>query len=162
GPLTTRSTPDGVGTAPEPGAERFLMTTKPILKPQDQAEALALFRSEIVGALVRRELEHGDLKAAFLELSRQRFRPPRARGSRSYSAVTLERWYYAYKSGGLDALRPRARTDRGRGRELSPEQRDLLLAIRREHPHVSVPVILRTLVADGRLEAGSVSASTVR
>jgi len=138
------------------------MTTKPILKPQDQAEALALFRSEIVGALVRRELEHGDLKAAFLELSRQRFRPPRARGSRSYSAVTLERWYYAYKSGGLDALRPRARTDRGRGRELSPEQRDLLLAIRREHPHVSVPVILRTLVADGRLEAGSVSASTVR
>jgi transposase InsO family protein len=138
------------------------MTTKPTLKPQDQAEALALFRSEIVGALVRRELEHGDLKAAFLELSRQRFRPPRSRGPRSYSAATLERWYYAYKSSGLDALRPQPRTDRGRGRELSAEQRELLLAIRRENPQVSVPVILRTLVTDGRLEAGAVSASTVR
>jgi putative transposase len=28
----------------------------------------------------------------------------------------------------------------------------LLLDIRREYPHASVPVILRTLVADGRLE----------
>lgn len=136
--------------------------TKPILEPKDQAEALALFRSEIVGALVRRELDHGDLKAAFQELSRQRFRPPRSRGPRSYSPATLERWYYAYKGGGLDALRPQPRADRGRGRELSPEQRELLLAIRREHPQVSVPIILSTLVADGRLESSAISASTVR
>jgi hypothetical protein len=63
--------------------------TKPILEPKDQAEALALFRSEIVGALVRRELDHGDLKAAFQELSRQRFRPPR---SRARVALRSTRW----------------------------------------------------------------------
>ncbi|MDQ2645076.1 MAG: DDE-type integrase/transposase/recombinase [Myxococcota bacterium] len=75
---------------------------------------------------------------------------------------TLERWYYAYKSGGLEALRPSPRSDRGRCRELTEAQRSLLAAIREEHPSASVPVILRTLVAEGRLEAGAISVSSVR
>jgi putative transposase len=132
------------------------------LSPKDHAEAIALFRAEIVGSLVRRELEHGDLRRAFSEASQQRFRPPRAHGPRSYSASTLERWYYAYKARGLEALRPKPRGDRGRGRELAPELRALLLEIRKEQPHVSVPTILATLVADGRLSDNAVSASTVR
>jgi transposase InsO family protein len=132
------------------------------LAPRNHAEALAVFRSEIVGALVVRELAHGDLKAAFAELSEHRYRPPGARGPRAYAAVTLERWYYAFKTGGLAALQPKPRSDKGRGRELSGEQRALLLAIRQEHPHVSVTTILDTLVAEGRLADGAISASTVR
>ena len=137
------------------------MSSTPLV-PKDHAEAIALFRAEIVGSLVRRELEHGDLRRAFTEASQQRFRPPRSHGPRSYSASTLERWYYAYKAHGLEALRPKPRSDRGRGRELAPELRTLLIEIRREHPHVSVPTILDTLVADGRLTKGAVHASTVR
>lgn len=75
---------------------------------------------------------------------------------------TLERWYYAMKAGGVKALRPRARSDRGHAKELPEETRKLLLDIRREHPRASVPLILRTLVGDGRLETGIVSAATVR
>lgn len=137
------------------------MTTIPLV-PKDHAEAIALFRAEIVGSLVRRELEHGDLRRAFTEASQQRFRPPRSHGPRAFSASTLERWYYAYKSHGLEALRPKPRSDRGRGRELAPELRELLLEIRKELPHVSVPTILATLAADGRVTKGSVHASTVR
>jgi len=74
------------------------------LAPQDHAEAIALFRSEIVGALTRRELDRGDLAQALTELSQQRFRPPLAKSTKTYSVATLERWFYAYKSGGLDAL----------------------------------------------------------
>jgi putative transposase len=70
-------------------------------------------------------------------------------------------WLYAYRAGGLAALRPEARSDRGRGRELTPEQRDLLLEIRREHPTASVSLILRTLIADGRLAQDAVSETTV-
>ena len=40
--------------------------------------------------------------------------------------------------------------------------RELLVDIRQEHSSASVPLILQTLEADGRLEPGSVSASTVR
>jgi putative transposase len=134
------------------------------ITPRDHAEAVALFRAEIVGALVRRELDRGELQGVFRELSQQKFRPPRlhGHGPRSFSVPTLERWYYAYREGGLDALRPRPRSDRGRALDLTPEQRALVLTIREEHPHASVPLIMRTLVADGRLGEGVVSASTVR
>jgi len=132
------------------------------LTPKDHAEAVALFRSEIVGALTRRELDRGELAQALTELSQQRFRPPGANATKTYSVATLERWYYAYKSGNLEALRPSPRSDRGRCRELTEAQRGLLAAIREEHPSASVPVILRTLVAEGRLEAGAISASSVR
>ena len=66
------------------------------LVPQDHAEAIALFRSEIVGSLTRRELDRGELAQALAELSQQRFRPPDAKSTKSYSVATLERWYYAY------------------------------------------------------------------
>ena len=41
------------------------------LSPKDRAEQIALFRSEIIGALVRRDLERGELRAALRELSTQ-------------------------------------------------------------------------------------------
>ena len=88
------------------------------LTPKDHAEAVAIFRSEIVGALTRRELTRGELRAALGEIAARRFRPPDADATRGYSVATLERWYYAYRRSGLEALRPEPRSDRGRAREL--------------------------------------------
>ena len=132
------------------------------LVPKDRAEAVALFRSEIIGALARRELEHGELTEVLTELSGQRFRAPGNKRTTQYSVSTLQRWLYAYKQGGLEALRPRSRSDKGRARKLTTAQRELLLEIRREYPKTSVVVILRTLVAEGRLDAGAISETTVR
>jgi transposase InsO family protein len=137
-------------------------STMDALTPKDHAETVALFRSEIIGALCRRELGHGDLRAELVTLSHQRFRTPGADVTRAISIPTLERWYYAYRRGGLSALHPRPRADRGRGRRLTQEQRQLLLDIRRENPSASVPLILRTLILDGRLDRGAISPATVR
>ena len=131
------------------------------LVPRDHAEAVALFRAQVIGALTRRDLDHGQLAAELRQLAERRYRPPGRRATKCFGASTLERWYYAYRRGGLDALRPDARSDRGRARELTPAQRELLLDIRREHPGASAALILRTLVLDGRLPKGAVSASTV-
>jgi transposase InsO family protein len=131
------------------------------LTPKDPAERTALFRSEIVGALTRRQLDRGELRAEFIALAQRAFRPPGFEITRRFSVTTIERWYYAYRRGGLDALKPQPRSDRGRARELTAEQRQLLCDIRREHSSASVPLILRTLIADGRLERGAVSAATV-
>ena len=128
----------------------------------DHAEAIALFRSEIIGALCRRDLDHGDLAEELRALSQRRYRPPDADATRRYAVPTLERWLYRYKAGGLAALRPKARSDKGRAQALTDEQRALLGDIRREHPSASVPLILRTLVLDGRLQKGAVSEATVR
>jgi transposase InsO family protein len=134
----------------------------PPLAPKDHAEAVARFRAEIVGALTRKDLERGELRTQLRTLAGERFRPPGSDVTKHFSFTTLERWYYAHRRGGLDALRPAPRDDRGHGRELTPEQRQLLLDIRREHPSASVALILRTLVADGRLEQHAISQSTVR
>jgi hypothetical protein len=132
------------------------------LMPKDHPEAVAIFRSEIVGSLTRRELTRGDLRMALLALTQERFRLPGAAHTRRFGFRTLERWYYAYRARGLDGLRPEPRSDRGRATALSPQQRTLLADIRREYPFATVPTILRTLVRDGRIAAGAVSATTLR
>jgi hypothetical protein len=132
------------------------------LKPADHAEEVAIFRATILGPVMHRELGRGALAEALRELSQQRFRPPGAESTRTYSVPTLERWLYAYREGGLAALHPERRSDRGFARELPIELRELLLDIRREHPAASVPLILKTLIDEGRLEVDAVSEPTVR
>ena len=131
------------------------------LTPHDHGERVALFRSQLIGALARRAFDHGELAAALRSIAAASYLPPGSAAARHYAPSTLERWLYAYRAGGLTALRPAPRSDRGRARDLTPEQRALLLEIRREHPTASVPLILRTLVADGRLAAGVVSDTTI-
>lgn len=143
-------------------AERTEMPDLNTLTPKDHAEEIAIFRSEIVGALTRRELDHGQLRESLVTLAAQRYRPPKAHGTRQYAVSTLERWYYAYQKGGLSSLRPERRSDAGRAQDLTEAQRKLLCDIRREHPSASVSLILRTLVGDGRLGKDAVSAATIR
>ena len=133
------------------------------LTPRDHAEEVALFRAQILGpVLARGPLARGELRPALTALSRERFRPPGAAHTRTFSFSTLERWLYDYRDGGLEALRPTPRGDTGRGRKLTEDQRALLLDIRREHPGVTTAVIVRTLEADGRLATNAVSEETVR
>jgi putative transposase len=132
------------------------------LTPKDHAEAVATFRHAVIGAVCARELTHGELAAALRELSRTRVRPPDSKLTKLYSVPTLERWLYAYRRGGLPALRPRGRSDRGRGRALTNELRQLICDIRREHPSASARLIVRTLEADGRLNVDTIKPGTVR
>jgi transposase InsO family protein len=133
---------------------------KPLV-PKDRAEEVALFRSEVIGALTRRDLARGELATELEALHRKAFRPPGAKVTRRFSVPTLQRWYYAYREGGLAALHPQSRRT-GQAHALTPAQRDLILDIRREYPSAAAELILRTLVADGRLPKDAVSAPTLR
>jgi len=133
------------------------------LGPKDQAERVAMFRVQVIGPLLARDFQdHGELADEIRAIAAKHHRPPGTSLGRQYSAPTIERWYYEYRHGGLDALRPRRRSDAGHARELTPEQRELLIDIRREHPRATASLIVRTLELDGRLKKGAVSASTVR
>lgn len=132
------------------------------LTPATHAEAVAVFRHGVIGALTQAEMDRGQLTEALTALSKQSFRPPKSLTTKRISVATLERWYYAYRDRGLEGLKPEPRSDKGRAQELTPQQRQLLCDIRREYPSASAALILRTLVADGRLDAGTVSGTTVR
>lgn len=132
------------------------------LSPTDNAERLAVFRSQVISRLVVQELTRGQLKSALRELTKQRFRPPGADRSRTYSIATLQRWYYAFRAGGLDALTREPRRDKGRARALTDNERQLILDTRYEHPTASADLILKVLIDRGLLTANKVSAATVR
>ena len=133
------------------------------LTPKDHAEAVAVFRAQVIGPLVcRSDWTHGELASALRALSTQPVRPPGSPRTRCYAPSTLERWLYQWRQGGLDALKPKRRSDRGHAQALTEEQRALLLAIRREHPRVAATVILRTLVTEGRIARGAITDSTLR
>lgn len=133
-----------------------------VLVPKDHGEAVALFRSEVVGVLTRLDLPRGELAARLTRLSEQRFRPPGATATRTFAVPTLERWYRRYKKGGLAALRPVVRADKGAARALTPEQQDLVCEVRRENPSASAELILDTLVLEGRIDAKAISPSAMR
>jgi len=132
------------------------------IEPTDHYEAVAIFRASVIGPVMHRELARGQLAHELRELSEQRFRPPGAKNSRTFAVPTLERWLYAYRAEGLEGLRPARRSDCGYAQELSNEERELLLDIRREHPGASVSLIIDTLVHEGRLEKDKISEPTLR
>lgn len=131
------------------------------LEARDHAERVAQFRVQVLGPLLCRDLHHGEQAKLLRELSRKRFRPPGLAYTRTYGVSTLERWLGRYREGGLAALRPRSRA-RGHARALTKQQRELIIEIRREYRGASVPVILRTLIAEGHVEPGTVTASAIR
>lgn len=129
--------------------------------PRDHHEAIAIFRAQVIAPLCVGELARGERARLLAELSERSYTPPGADTSRVYGIPTIERWFYRYRLGGLDALRPIPR-HKGAALALTDAQRDLLVRIRAEHPSASAELIVSTLEHDGRLAAGTVSPNTVR
>lgn len=134
----------------------------PVPVPQpDRAEAIALFRLGVVGDLLTRDLDPGELRDELVARASQRYRPPGAPASRTFHWKTLQGWYYAAKRGGHRKLLPASRR-KGFAMVLSPVQRELLVQIRREHPSAAAGLILEVAVQQGIVAKDEVSPSTLR
>lgn len=80
---------------------------------------------------------------------------------RVYSVPTLERWYYAYRADGFEALQTQPRADKNTSRALSPETAEALREWRRKYPSVKVTTLVRRMEKEGVVEPGNLSLSTV-
>ena len=115
----TQSPPSRIHSRfPVPGAQlvHHRQRSKPWthLPPRTTPRRWRCFAARSSVHLTRCELDHGQLRAELWRLSKQRCRPLGGKVTRRYAVTTLERWYYAYGKGGLSALRPKRRSDRGR------------------------------------------------
>lgn len=120
---------------------------------------IALFRHAVLGALVGAELEHGDLVELCREAAERRWEFPDGSVG-EISARTIEGWYYAYKKGGLSALRPEDRSDLG-VTDIRAELADLLLRAKREQPRRSLRRLIAMMVRAGHARTGELSRSAV-
>lgn len=82
-------------------------------------------------------------------------------GGKTYSASTLEGWYYLLRNQGFGALRRQPRKDKGSRKALSPEACQALLEWRQKYPQLTIKVLVRQLTEQGTLPAGTFSLPSV-
>lgn len=83
-------------------------------------------------------------------------------GCKRYSPKTIGTWYSDYMKGGMDALKPSPRSDRGVPRALTPEICEKILGKLKEYPKAPATVIYDTMLKDGDFLAKDASIATVR
>jgi transposase InsO family protein len=121
----------------------------------------ALFRHAILGDLLSRKLRWGELCPSLTALSQQTFEDNLGR-PRRIAQKTLEEWFYKYRHGGFEALKPESRSDQGHSRSLTPELQQLVCDLKREDPGRSAPLILRELELAGRIRHHQVKVSALQ
>jgi transposase InsO family protein len=107
-------------------------------------EAIALRRVSLVQHIIELVHQHWPLSAALDQVASSQPLPAEADDPPAFVAKrTLEDWYYAFKKGGFDALKPKPRSDRGKPRRLSCEQQQWILERVRSFPGVPVKLLYR-------------------
>lgn len=107
-------------------------------------EAVALGRLALVQQVIDLVHQHWPLSTALEQvasthpLSGDVDTPPKFIAQR-----TLEDWYYLFKKGGFDGLKPKHRSDRGMPRRLSADQQRWILERVRSFPGVPVKLLYR-------------------
>jgi len=106
-----------------------------------QAEKVALFRYGLIADLLHRSAGERGLYAALRAKAERTYEIPGSRRTR-VAMETLRDWLAAYRRGGFDALRPRARNDNGQTRAIPQELADLLCQIKQDAPSLSVRAVI--------------------
>ena len=82
-------------------------------------------------------------------------------GVRKYAPKTIESWYCDYMRGGLEALKPGYRGDKGSYRKIDSELAEKILEVRKAYPKAPNTIIYDKLIEDGILKDGQLSLTTL-
>jgi transposase InsO family protein len=120
----------------------------------------ALFRLMVLGPLASRgELKRGEVSSIIRELASRAYDIPGSR--RTYlSTETIKRWYHDWKRGGIDALQPKARVDKG-STQLSVPIQEKLLELKQDNPARSINLMITMMESSGLVSKGTVARASV-
>lgn len=122
--------------------------------------AVALFRLSVLVPLVSRDhLERGELQTIIRQLASKEYAIPGS-DRRLLGEKTIEAWYYAWRSHGVEGLIPQQRTDRGVSK-LPLRVQEALLAAKRENPRRSIRQLKTLLESAGVVSRGTLSRSAI-
>ena len=126
----------------------------------NEINTTALFRLSVLGPLISPEqLQRGELQTIIRQLAQREYAIPDS-DRRMLGEKTIQSWYYLWRKGGIDALVPKVRVDRGSSK-ISAAVQEAILAAKRENPRRSINQIERLLVAAGVAPQQSLSRSSV-
>lgn len=125
-----------------------------------QIDKTALFRLSVIGQLVSREqLQRGELQQIIRELAQRNYAIPGSRRTQ-LGEKTIQAWYYNWLKGGIEALVPQIRADRGLSK-LEPEIQEAILNAKRENPRRSIRQIQQLLETAGTVANNALSRSSI-
>jgi transposase len=121
-------------------------------RDDDEAIQLALFRYGVIGPLVEpREYAHGERSQLAGEIAERSHYLP-GRGPIRVSVRTVYVWLRRYRDGGIEALRPRLRRDRGQLRAVDEAVLDRAVRLRKEGPKRWTSTVLDIMKREGTLD----------
>jgi len=113
------------------------------MKPrnQDLIERVALFRHTLIARLLPKDLTPSQRAEQMQRIVNQPHQIPGSSRQR-VAESTVRSWLRAYQHGGFDALKPRARADRGEPRSLSAPVIERLIQLKEQHPTMAIRLII--------------------
>ncbi|MCD7791656.1 MAG: DDE-type integrase/transposase/recombinase [Bacteroides thetaiotaomicron] len=121
---------------------------------------IAQMRFGIIAPMVQGTYAESSMAAYCRRVAQNPMRLPDGRLVQ-YQPKTIEKWYSLYMKGGMDALTPKTRRDKGSTRVITPEAEQEIRRIHREYPRLNATQIWEKLVHDSILPA-TVSVSSVQ
>jgi transposase InsO family protein len=120
----------------------------------------ALFRLSVLGPLTARgQLERGEIKTIVRELATKNYNIPGSRRTH-LSAATVRRWYHDWLRGGIEALAPNPRKDKG-NTQLSTAVQNVVLQLKKDNPSRSLNTIISICERQGTVAKGSLSRASL-
>jgi transposase InsO family protein len=115
-------------------------------------QAVALFRYGLIADLLHLPPGSAGITDRLRAKAEQDYTIPGSRRTR-VAAETLRDWLKCYRRGGFDALLPKPRTDRGQPRRLPDGVAEALIAIKEQHPGLSVRLVIERARERGQIPA---------
>jgi len=126
----------------------------------EKRQQIALFRFSIIGPLLNRQWEHGEIGEEISRMSMQAYRIPESERHRIGKGTILE-WLTRYKRQGFDGLLPKGRSDKGKLRKIPETILEKVVAAKRENPRRAVSLICHDLYKKGDLSTPTLPVSTI-
>lgn len=121
---------------------------------------LALFRLSVLGPLASRDkLTRGELKLILKELASKTYSIPGSKRIHLSSHI-IERWYYAWLRGGIEALAPKTRCDKYKTHFPADVQAALLTA-KKDNPARSLNTVIALIARQGLVAKDTLSRASV-
>jgi transposase InsO family protein len=121
-------------------------------RDDEDAITLALFRYQVIARIVdASDLARGEVVALVREIVSEKHYLP-GEGQIEVRERTVYDWIRAFRNGGIEALRPKLRKDKGTFRALTKEQLERAAQLRRENPKRFTSTLLDILVREGTLK----------
>ena len=123
-------------------------------------QPMALFRLTVLGPLASRAgLKRGEATTIIRQLASLRYDIPDSKRTH-LSEDTIARWYSLWKRGGIDALNPNTRLDKGKT-QLPSEVQEALLSYKKDNPSRSINTLIDLIESKGIASKKTISRASV-